>query len=97
SGHRCFPYTTLFRSERWLRACAGTQLARRRARELAFRTLFQAERGSDDLLTVWSGVRSDLAEEPEDSADDPYGDPLDRTALELRSEEHTSELQSREN
>lgn len=58
-------------------------MARRRARELAFRTLFQAERGSDDLLAVWSGVRSDLAEEPEDSADDPYGDPLDRTALEL--------------
>lgn len=58
-------------------------MARRRARELAFRTLFQAERGSDDLLAVWSGVRADLAEEPEDAGDDPYGDPLDRTAIAL--------------
>lgn len=55
----------------------------RRARELAFRTLFQAERGADDLLAVWSGVRADIAEEPEDAGDDPYGDPLDRDALEL--------------
>src|SRR5690606_12359660 len=55
----------------------------RRARELAFRTLFQAERGSDDLLDVWSGVRADLAEEPEDPGDDPYGDALDRPAIEL--------------
>lgn len=54
----------------------------RRARELAFRTLFQAERGSDDLLSVWSGVRADLAEEQEEG-DDPYGDPLDRSALDL--------------
>ncbi len=58
-------------------------MARRRARELAFRTLFQAERGSDDLLSVWSGVRADLAEEPEAPSDDPYGDPLDRPAIEL--------------
>ncbi|HZW99507.1 MAG TPA: transcription antitermination factor NusB [Trueperaceae bacterium] len=58
-------------------------MARRRARELAFRTLFQAERGADDLLAVWSGVRADLAEEPEDAGDDPYGDPLDRTAIAL--------------
>lgn len=58
-------------------------MARRRARELAFRTLFQAERGSDDLLAVWSGVRADLAEEPEEAGDDPYGDPLDRTAIAL--------------
>ncbi len=55
----------------------------RRARELAFRTLFQAERGADDLLAVWSGVRADIAEEPDDAGDDPYGDPLDREALEL--------------
>jgi len=55
----------------------------RRARELAFRTLFQAERGSEDLLTVWAGVRADLAEEAELAEDDPYGDPLDRDALEL--------------
>jgi N utilization substance protein B len=54
----------------------------RRARELAFRTLFQAERGSDDLLSVWSGVRADLAEEQEEG-DDPYGDPLDLSALDL--------------
>lgn len=58
-------------------------MARRRARELAFRALFQAERGADDLLAVWSGVRADLAEEPEDPSDDPYGDPLDRAAIEL--------------
>ena len=58
-------------------------MARRRARELAFRTLFQAERGSEDLLTVWSAVRSELGEEPEEPSDDPYGDPLDKAALEL--------------
>ena len=28
-------------------------------------------------------MRADIAEEPEDAGDDPYGDPLDRDALEL--------------
>ena len=48
-------------------------MARRKARELAFRTLFQAERGQSDLLGVWTQVRRDLAEDD----DDAYGDRLD--------------------
>lgn len=53
-------------------------MARRKARELAFRTLFQAERGGGDLLDVWRQVRDDLAEELErDASAEAYGDPLD--------------------
>lgn len=56
-------------------------MARRRARELAFRTLFQSERGSEDLLSVWTSVRTELGEAGEDDADrsygEAYGDPLD--------------------
>lgn len=56
-------------------------MARRKARELAFRTLFQAERGGGDLVEVWEQVRADLATElnnPEASeAAEAYGDVLD--------------------
>ena len=56
-------------------------MARRRARELAFRTLFQSERGSEDLLSVWTSVRTELGEAGEDDVDksygEAYGDPLD--------------------
>jgi len=56
-------------------------VARRRARELAFRTLFQSERGSEDLLSVWTSVRTELGEAGEDDVDESYGeaygDPLD--------------------
>lgn len=53
-------------------------MARRRARELAFRTLFQSERGGVPLAEVWEAVRADLAlSEPDPDADSTYGDPLD--------------------
>lgn len=77
-------------------------MARRRARELAFRTLFQAERGSEDLLSVWESVRTELGEAGEDAVDDSYGeaygDPLDSGGIAfadslLRSYlEHKTEL-----
>ena len=56
-------------------------MARRRARELAFRTLFQAERGGTDVLDVWRQVREELADEVEEEGDDPYGDALDREGI----------------
>ncbi len=37
-------------------------MGRRRARELAFRTLFQSDRGGQSLLEVWASVRQELAE-----------------------------------
>jgi N utilization substance protein B len=37
-------------------------MARKQAREMAFRTLFQAERGQMPVLDVWQQVREDLAE-----------------------------------
>ena len=55
-------------------------MARRRARELAFRALFQAERGSSDLDAVWREVRADAAADDEDVGG-AYGDPLDADAL----------------
>lgn len=58
-------------------------MARRRARELAFRTLFQSERGSEALLDVWNAVRSELADTEDELEDDTYGDPLDRNAIEF--------------
>ena len=44
-------------------------MARRQGRELAFRTLFQAERGKLPLLDAWQQVREDLAETIEDDDD----------------------------
>ena len=55
-------------------------MARRKARELAFRTLFQAERSDSDLLDVWEQVRIDLVEN-EDTEDDAYGDRLDAESI----------------
>ena len=55
-------------------------MARRKARELAFRTLFQAERSDSDLLDVWEQVRVDLSEN-EDTEDDAYGDRLDAESI----------------
>lgn len=61
-------------------------MGRRRARELAFRTLFQAERSSVPVLEVWQQVREDLAESF--NAEDPdayeaYGDALDGQGIEF--------------
>lgn len=56
-------------------------MARRRARELAFRTLFQAERGGTPVLDVWRQIREELSEVDEDEGDDAYGDALDREGV----------------
>ena len=50
---------------------------RRRARELAFRALFQAERGDEPLLDVWQGIRDDLTEQTPGEAEEVYGEGLD--------------------
>lgn len=60
-------------------------MARRLARELAFRALFQAERGGSPLLDVWREVRADLGDaraagDDEDAAE-AYGDALDADAI----------------
>ncbi len=52
-------------------------MARRRARELAFRALFQADRGGADLDATWRQIRSEVGEDDEDG----YGDVLDADAL----------------
>lgn len=56
-------------------------MGRRQARELAFRTLFQSERGSEPLLDVWRSVRIELAEEDDEQDDAAYGEALDQTDL----------------
>ena len=53
-------------------------MARRKARELAFRVLFQAERGGASIADVWSQVRDDLGS---DQLDNGYGDALDAESL----------------
>ena len=57
-------------------------MARRKARELAFRTLFQAERGGQSVLDAWQQVRADLADDLEED-EAAYGDVLDRSGLEF--------------
>lgn len=72
-------------------------MGRRRARELAFRTLFQSERGSEPLLEVWRSVRQELVEEG-DGEENAYGEPLDSASLAFAErlltsfEEHRAEL-----
>ncbi len=57
-------------------------MARRLARELAFRTLFQSERGAEPLLEVWHSVRIDLAESSDEEQEDAaYGEVLDAEAI----------------
>lgn len=55
-------------------------MARRLARELAFRTLFQAERGGSELLTVWEQVKEELASDDAEVAE-VYGSGADSDAL----------------
>ena len=54
---------------------------RRRARELAFRALFQSARGGEPLLKVWRDLRDDLTEQTPDEAEEAYGDPLDAEGI----------------
>lgn len=56
-------------------------MARRRARELAFRALFQADRGGVDLDTVWAQVRAEAGDGRDPDDEDAYGDVLDAEAL----------------
>jgi transcription antitermination protein NusB len=56
-------------------------MARRQGRELAFRTLFQAERSGTPLLEAWQGVREDLGEAAERDEDDTLE--LDSEAIDL--------------
>lgn len=59
-------------------------MARRRARELAFRTLFQSERGASPLLEVWQTVRSEALEADAEAEDEAiYGEPLDTEGLDF--------------
>lgn len=73
-------------------------MARRRARELAFRTLFQAERGGTPVLDVWQQVREELADADEEDTVDAYGDALDREGIEFADQlvrdysEHADEI-----
>jgi N utilization substance protein B len=55
-------------------------VARRRAREIAFQALFQAERGASPVLDAWSELRAELAEEVDE---DGYGEALDRDDVEF--------------
>ncbi len=55
-------------------------MGRRRARELAFRTLFQSDRGGQSLLEVWNSVRQDIEEDEEESGSD-YGETVDAETL----------------
>lgn len=59
-------------------------MARRKARELAFRTLFQADRGSQPVEDVWLQVRDDIADDMAEE-ETAYGDVLDRSGLEFAS------------
>jgi len=58
-------------------------VARRKARELAFRTLFQSERGGSPVLEVWHQVREEALEDPEPEADAAYGEGLDTPSLDF--------------
>ncbi len=58
-------------------------MARRRARELAFRALFQAARGDVPLLSAWADLRADLTEQTPDEAEEVYGEPLGADGLEF--------------
>jgi len=58
-------------------------VGRRQARELAFRTLFQSERGAEPLLDVWRSVRAEQGEAVEEGDDAVYGDALDLTDLDF--------------
>jgi len=71
-------------------------VARRKARELAFRTLFQSERGGSPVLEVWRQVREDTAEEPESEADVAYGEVVDTATLDFAQALVTAYAENRE-
>ncbi len=56
-------------------------MARRRARELAFQALFQAERGGENVREVWAAIRDDFTEQGSEEATEVYGDIPDAEGL----------------
>ncbi len=57
-------------------------MARRQARDLAFRTLFQAERGHTDLLDVWALAKEELAQDDdENELEEVFGEGLNTEAM----------------
>jgi len=61
-------------------------VARGKARELAFRTLFQAERGDMDVLEVWQQVSEDLLAGEENEIEEVFGDGYDEETLKFAAE-----------
>lgn len=61
-------------------------MARGKARELAFRTLFQAERGDMDVLEVWQQVSEDLENSAENEIEEVFGDGFDEETLKFSAE-----------
>ncbi len=63
-------------------------MARRKARELAFRALFQAERSGTSIREVWPQVLADQAEASREEGDeaDAYGEVLDAGGLGFASQ-----------
>lgn len=76
-------------------------MARRRARELAFQALFQAERGGENVLEVWRAIRDDFTEQGSEEATEVYGDIPDAEGLTFAERlvmtfaEHQTELDER--
>lgn len=56
-------------------------MARRQARELAFRALFQSERGGGALAEVWRQLREELGEEVEAGEEGAFPDGVDGPTL----------------
>ncbi len=61
-------------------------MARGKARELAFRTLFQAARGGMDVLEVWQQVSEDLENSVENEIEEVFGDGFDEETLKFSAE-----------
>src|SRR3712207_8201491 len=80
-----FPYTTLFRSRHMTRAQVDHE------ESLAARSKRVVDHGDEVLVLEGGLVR---IEEPERSLQEPLR--YDACGIEVRSEEHTSELQSRQ-
>jgi N utilization substance protein B len=75
-------------------------VARQRAREIAFQTLFQAERGGLPLLDVWQQVRGDLQpDSSEGETEELYGSTLAHEAIRFADQlisvyaEHQQEIE----
>lgn len=61
-------------------------MARAKARELAFRTLFQSARGDLPLLEVWQEVSEDIKSGQDEDADEVFFDGFDQETLKFTEE-----------